>query len=976
MKWLLGVLLVLSHAAVHADQAWEFADPAEVRDLRNLHAAQVTGGMLCGMTEWDPYFWLVLPEDGVDARLLSCVTMRLYSSAPADHVAVYYKSPNGEWGLGKSLPVVEGWATYRLDMTEANWGESGGGAGARQWGGSTGKVISFRIDPGNEAGRWIMVDSVRLHGKEAGFTPGVQAETAGAGVLEGLRVSPRVNAGQPIEVDATLRVERPGGGPTPAFIWLFQGETLVRWRSLHAETGTGRVALREAFATSPYAFPAQFRVRVGIPGVTIPGVGLDSEGTQVAFANPRAGKVKPPAVTVKRIGGDPAILLEGKPIAPFFVGSNDRDRIGRHKEFAGYDLHLYSDWLAGSSTAGMLGQVKPGVYDYSVFDTYFAEVLEADPDAYFLPHVNLTAPLWWQKAHPEELCTYADGGKGPQSFASERWRRDTAEDLRRFLRHVREAPYADRILGYILYTGYSAEWQSWGLWQNKLADYSAPAVRAWREWLKATYGSDAALRKAWGREDVALASALPPSPDERHGAAWGALRDPVRERHVIDYYRFLAELTAEDICYFARVAKGAGAGESLIGTYYGYLTQHGVRQQDSSHLALSRVLRCPEIDFLMSPPLYSDRHVGGTSGFMSATESVRLHGKVWLSEADYRTHLTDPAAGFGRASTLAESRAVLLREMGNVLARRAAVSWYDMGAGWLGDPGLLTDLRRMQAIQQDSLSRRTPFHGDVAVFIDEESFFYLRAMHPINMQMVLQQVTALPRIGAAWDLYLLSDIEHAGLPPYKLYIFLNAARVSEALRASIRSRLARERATALWIYAPGFYGDAACGEEQVAALTGIRVRRDPGGKAVWLGDPEKPLAGCATPVEPLFVVEDPDAQTLATLHAKQAVGLARKLQEGWTSIFCAAPTLRPDLLRRIAREAGCHLYCESGDAISVDSRFLCIHAAEAGEKRLRWPKPGDVTDALTGERLATRVESLTLPMQRGETRLLIHEPAR
>jgi len=167
---------------------------------------------------------------------------------------------------------------------------------------------------------------------------------------------------------------------------------------------------------------------------------------------------------------------------------------------------------------------------------------------------------------------------------------------------------------------------------------------------------------------------------------------------------------------FAGVAKKACGGKSLVGTYYGYLTQHGRRQQDSSHLALAKVLRCPDVDFLMSPPLYTDRQLCGTSGFMSATESVRLHGKLWLSEADYRTHLSSQDSGYGRTGTPDESRAGLLREMGNVLSAGRpcrGTTWRATGSDhrscWPTCAGCAT-----------FRSSRWPigglFHGDVAVF--------------------------------------------------------------------------------------------------------------------------------------------------------------------------------------------------------------------------------------------------------------------
>jgi len=973
MDWLPWTFLFVQVMIGAADApVWNFDTAEEVPEAINFRTARVVSGAYCGLTEWDPHLYLRLPADGLEGRTLSRLTLRLYSSAAADHVAVYYQSPNGEWGLGKTLPVAQGWATYRLDLTQANWGESGGGAGAAQWGGRTGQILRLRIDPGNEAGRWVMLDSVRLEGGDGGpFTPGVDVEPPVPGRVEQCRAPEQVKAGEEIEACATLRVPALPPGPTAMFLWLFQGETLIHFTSVPLAAPTTTVTLK--VSTSPYAFPGTFRVRVGAPGVAAEGTGFETGGMAIALTNPRAGTVQPPAVTVQRVGGDPTILVNGKPIPPFFVLSLDPDRAARHRQFAAAGLHLYSDWFGDSSIAGNQGRIRAGVYDYAAFDSYFAEVLQADPQAYFLPHVYLTPPVWWQQAYPEECCQFASGRRGPQSFASGRWRQEMAEDLRRLLRHFQEAPYADRILGYLLCSGYSAEWQSWGLWFDELADYSEPAQRAWRQWLTRKYRDDAGLRQAWGQAEVSLTTAAPPAPEERHHADWGSLRNPARERKVIDFYQFLAELTADAITSFARVAKEACGGRSLVGFYYGYLTQHGTRQQDSSHLALARVLRCPDVDFLASPPLYSDRQVAGTSGFMSATESVRLQGKVWLSEADYRTSLSDPTSGYGRADTLAESRAVLLREMGNVLTRRTAVSWFDMAAGWLGAPEILADLRRMRDVQGQALADRTPFHGDMAVCVDEESFFYLCARHELNAQLVLQQVVALPRVGVAWDFYLLSDLAHPDLPPHKLYVFLNAVKVDEALRQTIRSRLRREQATALWIYASGFYAEESCGAAQITALTGLQVRQEAWNKELWLGETEPALAGCQAAIEPLFVVDDPAADGLANIRGTDWVGLARKAQPGWTSLFCAVPTLSPDLLRRIAREAGCHLYLDSGDAISVDNRFLCLHASADGPKTIHWPVPAQAVDAMSGESLARGGPEVTLEMKRGETRLIRFE---
>jgi len=960
-----------------AAMEWTFKNPEEVVSTEHFQRAEVRQGLFHGASEWDPYFYLRLPAQGLDARVFSQLTVRLYSSAPADALSIYYQAPNGQWALGQSWPIVAGWATYRVDLNQVDWGEAASAA-SRQWGGEEKRLLSFRLDPGNQEGRWIAVQEVRLEEPRGDFTPGCQPDPPGRGQRVEVEAPPQVTAGEAIPVSVRLAVEPQPRGQGIGYLWLRRGAALAALEVFPVDLTDPQVHLKARFPTSPYAVPGDFTLQAGILERDIAGAGWGTDLATVTLVNPRAGTVHPPLAEVRPFGGAPALFVNGKPVPAFLVSTNSPQRARRHREFAEAGLHLYSDWF-GTSGAGDLGQIKAGTYDYGTYDNYFAEILQADPEAYFLPHLGITAPLWWQQAHPEERCLYADGSLGPPSFASERWRQETAEDLRRLIAHLQTAPYADRILGYIPYSGYSAEWQSWGLWDGHLADYSEPARRAWHRWLAQRYPTDSALQTAWHQPDVTRETAPLPTPEQRHTAAWGVLRDPASERNVIDFYQFLAQLTAESIRYFARVIKEACRGRSLVGTYYGYLTQHGPRQQDSSHLALAQVLEAPEVDFLMSPPLYTGRELGGTCGFMSATESVLRHGKLWLSEADYRTYLSDPAAGYGRTETPADSRAVLWREFGHVLTHRSAVSWYDMADGWLAGPDLRRELGRMQTLLRDALPERTPFHADVAVLVDEESFTYLRPLHEINALLSLQPIVAMPRVGVAWDFYLLSDLSDPTFPPHQLYLFLNAFKVTAAQRQAIHARLRRDGATAVWIYAPGFYGEAACGPEEMARLTGIPVAQRRWEGPLWVEKsdhplvadlPEAALAGSDVAISPAFVVEDPEAEVLGRLRGSGEVGLARKVLDGWTSIYCAAPLLTPALLRQLARAAGVHVYLDTGDALSVDNRFLCLHAAADGDKVLHLPAPATVREAMIGTILSEGTALVTLTMRRGETRLL------
>ena len=935
---------------------WPLDDPAEVDSARNLDGATTNGGIFYGVTTWDPYVYFTLPEGGLDAKDLTRLTVRLYSSAPADNLSIYYQTDDGRWGLGSALPLVAGLAEYRVDLTRVFFRESSPQEGSKQWAGTTGKLTKLRIDPGNQEGRWIAIDNLRLNKVDrAPFEPGSTPLSGPSATLTKAEAPAAVTAGEPIQVDVTMTGPARGGDDT-LVVWLMGPAHVWTSQAMAVALQPGAQTFTVEFGSSKYDQPSDLTVQAGLLGRELAGGGYGQALGALKLSNPLAGTVQPPMSEIRPLGGDPAMFVDGQPMAPFMVSINGVRQHEQQAEMGWAGVHLYSDWFGGS-TAADLGHLTPETYDYSYFDTYFAAALEADPEAYFLPHLGITPPLWWQDAHPEELCLYDDGTTGPQSFASEVWRRETGEDLRKLIAHLEAAPYADRIIGYIPFSGYSAEWQSWGLWLNHLADYSEPAKRAWQAWRLRRYGPDATVPPL-------------PTPEQRHHGDWGALRDPVAERTVIDFYEFLADMTVDAIEYFCAVVKDVTGRRSLCGTYYGYLTQHGQRQQDSSHLGLSRLLKCQDLDFLMSPPLYTDRQFLGTANFMSAVGSVRLHGKLWLSEADYRTYLTPVSEGTGRTDTPSQTTAVLRREMANILTSRAAVSWYDMSGGWLGEP-LPKELGQLNDLHRQSLTNRQPFTPEIGVVVDERSACYFTAMHPLYRTLVNSVIPTLPRVGASWEYVLLDDVVSGELSPHKLYLFLDAFRIDDGQRAMLRTRLNREQSTAIWFYAPGIYGDGQTGPAAVQALTGFPVTEQPWSKPLRMVDAAGAvIAGEETGAERIWVPASASGKVYGYLEGTDTPGLVSRAVDGWTSVYSVAPKLTPDLLREFARKAGCHIYTDCGGAFYTDDQWIGVQAPEAGPVSIALRQAGKVVDALTGQPVKVDGDEATLDMAAGETRLL------
>jgi len=143
---------------------------------------------------------------------------------------------------------VAGWATYRMDLTRNNWRETTLSDSARQWGGPPRNLISFRLDPGNEAERWVMLDSVRLSGPEAGLEEGVTLEPRGTATLQGLRVPATARAGDSLRVTADLTCQAPEGlTNSTGYVRLRRGKSILRVHEQPLALRSGPVTLRAEF---------------------------------------------------------------------------------------------------------------------------------------------------------------------------------------------------------------------------------------------------------------------------------------------------------------------------------------------------------------------------------------------------------------------------------------------------------------------------------------------------------------------------------------------------------------------------------------------------------------------------------------------------------------------------------------------------------------------------------------------------------
>ena len=164
------------------------------------------------------------------------------------------------------------------------------------------------------------------------------------------------------------------------------------------------------------------------------------------------------------------------------------------------------------------------------------------------------------------------------------------------------------------------------------------------------------------------------------------------------------------------------------------------------------------------------------------------------------------------------------------------------------------------------------------------------------------------------------------------------------------------------------------------ALTGIKLAMDRTegttqlqfkvGEALARGlDVSKPVGASAT-VTPRFYSVEAGAKTLATLAGTDQPGLVSKQNDGWTAVYSSSIELPAALLRNLARQAGAHVYVDSGDATYADNRYIGVHAASEGEKTVNLPRQCRVRDVLSGQELTGQNKTVRFSLRRGETKLL------
>ena len=327
---------------------------------------------------------------------------------------------------------------------------------------------------------------------------------------------------------------------------------------------------------------------------------------------------------------------------------------------------------------------------------------------------------------------------------------------------------------------------------------------------------------------------------------------------------------------------------------------------DIGHHAADVVLASPAVDFLASPFCYNDaRPLGGDLSLPGAVDSTLLHGKIWFMEADIRT-----------------CRSRQMYDCTPFVNPNAKLAFYN--PVWEGPKTIEGSLAKMTQAFGRVLTGGLAmwwfdmwggWYRDQAFmdFIVKAKAIYDRAALSGQSRQTAQFAVFADGDSGPFLTEFLLKMSRMGLP-WHVFVIEDIPLVNpdDYRVGCFLSEKSWNAAKARWT-----------GENRSLILAGwgetdeVRVRLE-NGAAIYSG-----------------IGREPDTA----------------------------------LLREAANVAGAHIYAYTDDIVYADARYVCIHAASSGQKRIYLPHMGRLRDALTGREYERYDHFTDFMMEKGETLL-------
>ncbi len=669
----------------------------------------------------------------------------------------------------------------------------------------------------------------------------------------------------------------------------------------------------------------------------------------------------------------------------------------------------------------------------SDFETEANFLLKAVPDAYIIVRFCLHPSEEWCKNNPDEMVTYTDNRKiptnltaescslnldGMPSLCSQKWRDEMGEVMLKTIKQIKALPCSDHIVGYFLAGGGTSEWY----YMNDIdftdseayGDVSPAFKREFEGYLNEKYGNgvkapiipnkearyysehidtDLASPKIW---NPVMAEPKPPLNGTNHGV----FVDFKTNQHTFDFYNAWHLGTANTIIHFAKLIK-ENFPDTLVGSFFGGVGS-GEVIRGSNAIGVLKILDSGYVDFLANPGVYENRQPGGFTGQRQCPDSYRLRNAMFIVEDDTRTNaeIAHHASNY-YVCTENDSINILKRDFGRNICEDLQSWWFDqkIGGQRYKSETIYKLFTKQQEISQLAYSLDRRKNSEIAFIMDEES---LVAVSKQTTNELIEQFRSydIAKIGAPIDSYFHNDLSDPNMPDYKLYIFANCLYLSDKEREEIKAKLRKNNATAVFLYAGGIINpdkENKLDPKNMQDLLGFNCselmeihrplfRFTEGAHPITENLDSAEFYGeflkyrytnenfvgegyMRSRLLPMVYADDDSCTVLARFLTNNKPAVAYKENDGYNTVYYGAKYINNDIVREIARYAGCHIYEETGHVLHANNNFITLHAAHSGSVTINLPKKCSLFEVYEEKYYGKDTNSVTFNIKKGETKM-------
>lgn len=691
---------------------------------------------------------------------------------------------------------------------------------------------------------------------------------------------------------------------------------------------------------------------------------------------------------VEMINGVPTFTVNGEPKAVhWYIYSNSGSQVSLEQASElGIETILNFDLDFGKYIGSDPLWLETGAIDYDQLDKKLNTMVAANPEGNVIVTLSMYAPQWWIDSHPGQLTAHIDKdgnvavSNGSQvSFGSTAWRDDCSEILKKVIAHMREQSYYAKVAGFRIAAGGTAENIIFdSQTDDYLPDYSDAALDYFRNWARETYKTLENIRIVWNDPTIESFEtiAFPTMEELREDKGTHGLYDPVTQQKCIDFKNLIGVMVADNLNMWAKTIKDATDNKLIVGCYYGYLwagPAYGVATQ-----GISEIFGSPYLDFFFSPAGYNERQLGEGEYAEAVADSARAYGKLFITEQDNRTCMSNPFAGskwnisrdysVGITHTFNDSILQQKRDAAYNLCNGNGQWHYDMLGGWFNDDQLQEMTTAFNAEFNFTNYLEKDLLNDIALIIPDSNVEYgkwavqsdkdniLLAGSVRTTYMYKQFRKHLDKMGAGFDVYALSTMVDGNVPEHKVYIFFNPFVLTQKERDVIEQNCKKNGNICVFLMESGWGYNTDDLEERLSSdkigykeeymtdLTGFNIKVETldksdgeSGQVIITDNGENSAItkglkgdtfGAMTSSIKYFRrklwVEDDGSESFKALGVladdRDKIGFAVKempAKDGngtWTSVWCAAPYLSQEVLRGIIAYAGIHSYTTADES--------------------------------------------------------------